>query len=199
MLRSPARSRGLSMVEVMVSVGIIALLLAFAAPSATTWIQNNQVRSAAESVLNGVHTARVEALKRNTFVAFWLTDANSTAWTVCLYDVVNDVCFAAASATLSQKSASEGTTNARVATNTAVSDPAVAMAPGVGVPGRVVFDSFGRLAATAPNNIIRVDVRNNTMLTSSEERRLVILITLNGQVRMCDPKLAKATNQQGCA
>jgi hypothetical protein len=61
----------------------------------------------------------------------------------------------------------------------------------------VAFDPFGRLAATAPNNFVRVDVRNPIM-DPNFERRLVILIAVGGQIRMCDPLLPKATNPQGC-
>jgi type IV fimbrial biogenesis protein FimT len=188
----------MNVIELMVTLTIIGLVMAFAGPSAMTWIQNTQLRNAAESMLGGVQNARTEALKRNTFVAFRLTDTNSTAWTVCVYDVVNDACsLTAQNATVNQKSASEGSLNARAGTDTTESDPVGALPPGSGIPGQVVFDSFGRLAATAPNNTMRIDVRN-IVLTPAEERRLVIYISRSGQARMCDPKLAKATNPQGC-
>jgi hypothetical protein len=44
---------------------------------------------------------------------------------------------------------------------------------------------------------MRIDVRN-TKLPASEERRLSILINVGGQIRLCDPKLVRATNPQGC-
>jgi type IV fimbrial biogenesis protein FimT len=193
-----SRQSGMNVIELMVAVAIVGLVMALAGPSALTWLQNTQLRNAAESVLTGVQNARTEALKRNTFVSFRLLDPNSTAWIVCVYDVVADACsISASNPTVAQKSASEGSLNARVGTDTAQSDSDTALAPGSGVPGQVVFDSFGRLAATAPNNLMRVDVRN-VILSPAEERRLVIYIGQSGQVRMCDPKLAKATNPQGC-
>ena len=87
---------GITLIEVLIAVAIVGLLLAFAAPSATVWIQNTQLRNSAESVLNGIQMARLEALKRNTNVSFQLTDANSTAWRVCLYDLAADDCQATA-------------------------------------------------------------------------------------------------------
>jgi type IV fimbrial biogenesis protein FimT len=192
------RQSGMNIIELMTAVAIIGLVMALAGPSAITWLQNTQLRNAAESVLSGVQNARTEALKRNTFVAFRLTDPNSTAWTVCVYDVVADACsLTAANPTVNQKSASEGSLNARAGTDIVQSDPDAALAAGSGVPGQAVFDSFGRLAATAPNNVMRVDLRN-IVLTAAEERRLVIFISQSGQTRMCDPKLVKANNPQGC-
>ena len=192
------RQSGMNIIELMVAVAIVGLVMALAGPSAITWLQNTQLRNAAESVLSGIQNARTEALKRNTFVAFRLTDPNSTAWTVCVYDVVSDACsLTAPNPTVNQKSATEGSLNARAGTDTAQSDSAAPLAAGSGVPGQVVFDSFGRLAATAPNNIMRVDLRN-IVLSPAEERRLVVYVAQSGQTRMCDPKLVLANNPQGC-
>lgn len=186
------------MVEIMVALAIIAMLMMLVAPSSAIWIQNTRLRSAAESISSGLQMARVEALKRNTLVSFQMTDANSTAWQVCVYDPVNDVCAAAAGSVLASRSASEDASTTTIGTDTALSDTSVALAAGTNVPSSTTFDPFGRLAATAPSNVMRVDVRN-TVLAPADERRMVILINLGGQVRMCDPKLSKATNPQGCA
>jgi type IV fimbrial biogenesis protein FimT len=186
------------MVEIVVALAIIAMLMMLAAPSSAIWIQNTRLRSAAESVSSGLQMARVEALKRNTLVSFQMTDANSTAWTVCLYDPLADACSTAAGAVLASRSASEDASTTTLGTDTALSDTSIAISGGTNVPAATTFDSFGRLAATAPNNVMRVDVRNG-MLSFADERRMVILINLGGQVRMCDPKLTKATNPQGCA
>jgi type IV fimbrial biogenesis protein FimT len=192
-----SRQRGVSIIEVMIAVAVVGILMALAAPSATVWIQNGQLRTAAESISNGIQLARVEALKRNQLVAFQLTDAATTSWRVCAYDPVTDLCFTTIP-DLAAKSASEGSPNAKAGVETVLSSTATAIPVGTALPGRVVFDSFGRQAATAPNNIVRVDVRNTT-LSAADERRLVILVSVGGQVRMCDPRLVLANNPQGCA
>lgn len=195
---SPIRgSRGFTLVEIFIALAIVAMLLMLVAPSMGTWIQNTRLRSAAEALSRGLQTARVEAMKRNTIVAFNLTDVNSTAFTVCLYDVVNDICQAGTSAVLMQKDASEDASTAKAGTDTALSDPTTALAAGTNVPSRAAFDSYGRLATTAPNNIMRIDVRN-PVLAATDERRLVIFINQSGQIRVCDPRLSKAVNPQGC-
>jgi type IV fimbrial biogenesis protein FimT len=188
--------RGVTIVEVPIAIAIVGLLMALAAPSATTWIQNNQIRSAADSILNGIQTARIEALKRNTAVSFQLTDAASTAWRVCIYDAAADDCSGTQPIIMS-KGASEGTPNGKVGVESVFTDTDNVLNPGDGMPAAVTFDSFGRVAPAAPVNIARVDVRNPT-LASGDERRLEIVVTVGGQTYMCDPKLSKATNPQGC-
>jgi type IV fimbrial biogenesis protein FimT len=186
--------RGFNLVEVMVALAIVAMLIAFVAPSSAIWIQNTRLRSTAESVARGLQTARLEAMKRNTVVYFQMTDVNSSAWRVCLYDAVNNVCFATV---ISQRDASEDNSTTKLGADTTQSNPTTALAPGTNLPGGTAFDYYGRLAATAPNNVMRIDVRNPT-LAAADERRMVIFISQSGQTRMCDPKLALATNPQGC-
>lgn len=192
----PRQQRGMSIVEILVTITVIGILMTVAAPAATVWIQNSQLRNAAESIYNGVQTARLEALKRNTTVAFELTDANTTAWRVCLYDNVNNACQVAPPA-LHEKPASEGSPNARAGAETTLSALTTALDPGVGLPNTITFDPLGRLAPTAPTNMVRIDVRNPVM-QPAEERRLVVLISVGGQARMCDPRLVLATNPMGC-
>lgn len=188
----------MSIIEILVVFAIIGIVMAFVGPSAGVWIQNSQLRNAADSVLSGVQQARLEAIKRNKLVMFRLTDADSTAWEICLYDPLTDTCSTAPDTTLASKSASEGSQNARLATETTVPPvPTTALSAGVGMPATVTFDSFGRQATTAASNFTRVDVRNPIM-PAADERRLTILVSAGGQIRMCDPKLSLATNPQGC-
>jgi type IV fimbrial biogenesis protein FimT len=193
-----APSRGFSIVEIMIALTIIAMLMVLVAPSSAIWIQNTRLRTAASSVSAGLQLARIEAMKRNTLVSFQMTDQNSAAWQVCVYNPVTDACAVAAGSVLQTVSTAEAALNATLGTDTALSNTATALASGNNVPSSTTFDSFGRLAATAPSNVMRVDVRN-TKLAAADERRMVVLVTLGGQVLMCDPKLVKATNPQGCA
>lgn len=190
--------RGFSIIELLIAVAIVAMLMLLAAPSAATWIQNTRLRSAAESVVSCLTNARLEAIKRNTVVSCQMTDPASSAWNVCLYDAVNNVCLTAAGSVLMKRDASEdnGITTLGIGTTTSASSSA--LGSGFQVPGSATFDSFGRLAATAPSNAMRVDVRN-MQLATADERRLVIFITLGGQIHMCDPKLSYPSSPQACA
>ncbi|HEY2627643.1 MAG TPA: GspH/FimT family pseudopilin [Usitatibacter sp.] len=189
--------RGFSIIELLIAISIVAMLLLFAAPSASTWIQNTRLRSSAESVVSCLTTARLEAIKRNTNVSCQMTDASSSAWNVCLYDAVNNVCFTAAGSVLAQRDATEDNGITTFGLDTTASASSSALGSGLHVPGSATFNSFGRLA-TGATNTMRVDVRN-TKLASADERRLVIYITLGGQIHMCDPKLSYPTSPQACS
>jgi len=188
-----AGQRGLSIVEIPISLVIVALVIGMATPSALVWIQNLQVRNAASGVLGGMQQARLEALKRNTTVAFEFTDANSTAWHVCIFDIGAVAC------TPGDLASSTGATgnNARVGVETTFSNYNIVLGPGDNVPSLVAFDSFGRVSPNSPVNIARVDVRNPA-LSATDERRLSIRVEAAGEVHMCDPQLSKAVNPQGC-
>ena len=193
----PSRQQGMSLIEIAVALAIIGIIMAMVAPSMGNWIQNTYLRNSAESVLNGVQTARLEALKRNRPIAFYAPDVYSTAWQVCVYDVIADKCSTASDAIIASKDAHESSQNTTIGVDTSLTDTSVALSGGTNMPNIVVFDSFGRIYTVSPNpNVMRIDVRNSK---ATDERRLVILINTGGQIRLCDPKLSKAANPQGCA
>ncbi len=72
---------GFTLIELMVTIVIMAVAAALAAPSFSSLIGNYRVRSSAESILNGLNLARAEAVRRNSPVSFTLNGAAS-AWTV---------------------------------------------------------------------------------------------------------------------
>ena len=128
---------------------------------------------------------------------FTLANAADTAWQVCVWDVINDACLATEQI-IQSRSGTEGAPNAQIggASVDAGNDYGVAIAPGANIPGSVTFNSFGR-ASMPGTDLRRIDVRN-TLISAADERRLVILVSLGGQVRLCDPKHNRATNGQGC-
>ncbi len=78
-----ARSSGVTLVELVVVLAIVAVSATLAAPGFSQMIANYRVRGAAESVLNGLNYARAEALRRNSAVTFALTPPGA-GWTVSL-------------------------------------------------------------------------------------------------------------------
>lgn len=191
---NPFRQLGVSLIELLIGIVIISLLMVMGAPSFSLWIQNTQVRTAAESIQNGLQIARTEAVRRNVNVRFNLTDAGGTVvWSVDCVTVTADC-----PAGIQARSGSEGGANARVgiSVDAVIPDIGTALPAGAELPAGVTFDGLGRIpTANVGADIARVDVTNSIR---ADARRMVILIGTGGQTRMCDPAIALAANPQGC-
>src|SRR5690606_20965535 len=111
---------GVTLIELLIGIAIVSMLLMAGVPMCGSWIQNTQVRTAAESIQNGLQIARSEAVMRNANVRFALTSADGlVAWNVgCV--TVRDSC----PATIQTRIAAEGGGNARVGVST-VAPPGV--------------------------------------------------------------------------
>ena len=64
--RSRRRSAGMSLIELIVSVSVLAITMAVAIPSFTATMRSNQLATQANEVLNGLAMARAEALRQTT-------------------------------------------------------------------------------------------------------------------------------------
>ncbi len=53
-------------------------------PSFTTYLRNSEIRSTAESIVNGLRTASAEAANRNARVAFTLAGGGDAGWSINL-------------------------------------------------------------------------------------------------------------------
>ncbi len=199
MLISLYNQRGFSLIELVVGLVIVGILLMLGVPSFSDWIQNSQIRTAAESVLNGMQIARTEAVRRNSLVRFTLTDGSgNVAWNVGCVNVTADC-----PATVQRRSAAEAGGAARVGVSTtALSSPVLssefsaALGAGSGLPAGITFDGLGRVpAANIGTDITWVDVSH---VNNSDARRMVVMLTAGGQARMCDPALSLSVNPQGC-
>jgi type IV fimbrial biogenesis protein FimT len=80
-LRARCRACGFTLVELMVTIAIAAILLMIAVPSFTTMLENNRETSAANSLVNALTDARNNALRTGASVTICPT-ANPTD-TIC--------------------------------------------------------------------------------------------------------------------
>lgn len=62
-------SQGFTLIELMVTLAVAAILLAIATPSFTSIINSNRLASAANEMVAVIQTARMEAVRRNTTVS----------------------------------------------------------------------------------------------------------------------------------
>lgn len=172
------KKSGFTLVELMVVVAVIGIVAALAAPSYRAWIQNTKVRTAAESILNGMQKARSEALMRNTLVKFTL-GANS-AWTVECATASARACSDLTSGVVETRSNNDGSTAAAVITPT----PSGA--------NNITFTGLGVKSSTATNQLTQVAVS-----FAGADRNLNITLGAGGNVRLCDPN-AKSTDPRKC-
>lgn len=161
------RQRGMSLVEAMIALVIAAILVATAMPMYSTWVQNTQIRTGAEAILNGLQLARSEALNRNANVQFEMTGAADTGWRVSL---------AADGTVIQTRSAGAGSASAMATVTPAGT-------------AFVTFNALGRRLATNADGTVpidRIDIASS-IASFTGGRNLRVTISAGGQVRMCDP------------
>lgn len=197
MLTQRNKMDGFGLIELMIAIALMGILLVMGAPAFSNWIQNAQVRTAAESISNGLQMARAAAVQRNTNVRFNLTSATGLVdWEIC--GTASTPC--AAADIIQQRFNTDGSPNARVGVyedgdGNNASNYATVIPAGNEMPSYVTFNGLGRVVTYGTDDTVRVDVTN---AQSASARRMVITVSIpGGQVRMCDPGLPN-TDPQGC-
>lgn len=193
-------SRGLSLIELLVALAIFGFAMVAAMPSIRDWIQDMAVRSAGEALKAGLERARIEALRRNATVGFWLvSDAAKTLTNDCVLSdagpswVVSganpeSACASAVSTTVAPRLADRWS-----ASQTARGATLVTLTTGGGTGNRVQFDSIGQVIV-GDEQVRRIDISHE----SGEGRVLRILVEPGGAVRLCEPAVVSATDPRRC-
>lgn len=194
-----SKQRGVSLIELMVAIVIIGLLTSLAIPSYQGWIQNQQIRAAAESILNGMQMARSEAVKSNGRARFVLCGLPASSWemrvasaTAAANATASPVCgttVPAGEIRVQERSGQEGSRLAQVAVNGG--------AIGVNTITTVTFNSFGRVVT--PNADGSAPITQVIVTTPTGTRPLQVTVGTGGNIRMCDPSpLLSATDPRHC-
>ncbi|MCX7276526.1 MAG: GspH/FimT family pseudopilin [Burkholderiales bacterium] len=197
---SPRQVRGFTLIELMVTLTVAALLLLAVMPSFSQWIANAKVRSVAEEIQNGLRQAQAEAIRRNRQTVFALTNATPA---LAATPVANGKNWYVQTVVLtgSAETSAEFVQGSNYATQAGVT---------VTGPAAVCFGSLGglvTLASTATGLSTACSstatsytlVSANAVAGNNAYRTLKVLLTPGGQVRMCDPtRTLSATVPDGC-
>ncbi len=176
-MRTPSFSRGFTLIELMIAIGIAVLLMMQAAPSFTTFLRNSEIRSTAESIANGLRTARAEATHRNVPITFtFIAGGGDPSWAINAFSLTTTSLI---QPPIQQYSKLEAGRNAKVATT-----------PGGAIS--VTFNGLGRIISPSPlatPNLQRLDVGS---IVAGEARTLRVYVDDVHGIRMCDPDPALA-------
>jgi len=194
-----AAARGFTLVELGVVLVVLGLALTAVVPTMIDWVRSLRVRGAAESMVAGLDRARVEALRRNREVAFWLvtaegnnltsscaTSASSASWVVSESNPAG----ACEQAPDIEKAPF---IVAKHASNVGTSLAVAAAGPEGEAATHIIFNGLGRVVSNPSYTPIRtIDVKYEG---STDVRALRVQVTAGGLVRLCDPSVPAADSR----
>lgn len=189
---SPA---GFTLIELMVTVVLMSILAMLAMPAFTTWINNNKVRTVSDSLQNGLRFAQSEALRRSRPMVFSLTNSAAPQTSLTAVDNGSGWSINVSKSSLDAKSA--------FVQSGVLSD----VASGVQItgPAAVCFNAMGRVVANTDTGVNGASCDTgftvqtyDVSLSPGADRPLRVLLTLGGQIRMCDPARKLSDSPDGC-
>ena len=191
--------RGFTLVELIVTVAIMAILAALATPSMIGWVRNNKIRTVSDSLQNGLRLAQAEATRRNRQIVFSLTNdkptgsgytavANGSNWAINTVTLMTEENSAFVQAGILRD----------VGTNVTLSGPK-----------SICFNSLGRLVPNPSPGVTSAvcdappaagysyDIQMSDVVEG--DRPLRVTVALGGQLRLCDPARTLSDSQpDGC-
>ncbi len=186
MLASATHARGFSLVELLVTISILAILLGLGAPSFVTYLASARVRDAANSLYAGIQKARAEAIRTNLPVEFVLTS-----------DVPADANVNGLTLTASGKNWAIRVPNTPITipptyrlldSRLGTEGGGDAVVVNAGATNRLVFNGLGGTTAAAATVVAFTHQTLNTSCDLGHGVRCVnILVSVGGQTRLCEP------------
>ncbi len=181
------KPRGFTLIEIFIALLIVALLLLLGMPSFTTYLRNSEIRSTAESLVNGLRTATSEAANRNARVAFTLAGNGDASWAINLVTDTDADCTDLVQPPIQRYSKKESGSNTTIAVIPAGKNA-------------VCFNGLGRVwhqGVLPADHVQQIDIDS---LVSGEARPLRIIVDDPNPadpakprgLRMCDPAPALA-------
>lgn len=199
------RAAGFTLVELIITMAVLAVLAALAVPTFGAWINNARVRSAAEALQNGIRVAQAEALTRSQQTVFVLTN-DEPAWNSTPVDDGANWAVHAQPRANSAEDAADASND----THPFIEGGTQASAAGVSItgPGLLCFNASGRITTSTSTTVpnagavtcadtfpITYEVKHGTTV----DRTYRVLVSVGGRIRMCDAgKTLSSDNPDGC-
>ncbi|MFT4243813.1 MAG: GspH/FimT family pseudopilin [Acidovorax sp.] len=174
-------SCGFTLIELMLTLVLIAAMLTLSAPSFISFQRSSELTSQANSLVAALNTARTEAMKRNTdvyIVPGGTANQWSDGWTVFVDSDRSGAAFDAAKDSIVLTHSKVPSYFSTTGTGTANENPAYVMYNGSGYP-KTTGGAFGAVTI----NFARNDLTGTELL--QQTRRIKIAKT--GRVRACKP------------
>jgi len=159
----PGKAFGFTLIELIVTITILAILMMIAAPSFSRFIKNIEVRNDAESVVSGIQRARAEAVGRNATV-FFILNADSS-WTISKAAIGD-----APAIMIETRQASEGSRSVERSV----------------IPTGATSITFNNLGVITGNTDASASLEQIVFSAAGSDRPLTILIGAGGAARLCD-------------
>lgn len=203
MLMTLVRGRGFSLIEMIIAIALMAILMTFAMPMYSAYMQNQRIRASSEGILSGLQIARSEAVKQNRRVEFLLTDdevdPSNASSAVAKTDGINwmaralDTPTAGVHTYVDGRDGTEGTSSATAGSLIGVT----------GSTGSVVFSALGTVELAAAVTTFNVASANpatqgQCLASSGTVRCLRVVLQPGGQARMCDPSITTSGDTRRC-
>jgi len=181
MMRRPRRPRGFTLIELMITFAIAAILMMVAVPSFVSFQKNAQLTSAANTLLAATNAARGEAMKRG-MSAMVVPANNGSDWTtgwVVFVDKNN-------SRTYTDTGDNTVLTQGKVPSGISITGTGIATG---GTP-YIMFDASGysKTKAGAFGALTISFVRSDLAAADGYRQTRKIKIASTGRVRMCTPE-----------
>ena len=175
---------GASLIELVIGILIMALLVMMGYPAYTTYMENSKVRSAAETFSSLMNMARGEAVRRNVLVQFVLTSdpaepasVNTTNFSPTAFNwIVRNI-------------NPDNTTFSYIEGKTAAEGAGAAnhVEIGGGGLGFVTFTGLGNTQLANDTTFTFTNPTGGACAPAGPIRCLNVVVSVGGQVRMCDP------------
>jgi type IV fimbrial biogenesis protein FimT len=167
-VRGPRVLRGLTLVELMITVAILSVALSLAAPSVSQQVANHRLQRASDGIVTGLSYARAEAARRNSSVSFTL-NSDGAGWTVAQVSPAS---------TLQQRANGE----------------AAGISATPGSSSRVVVFTPTGFVDTSGAYLSQVNLASSVAQTDARQ----VDIFGSGLIRVCDPNLHTVGDPRSC-